>query len=71
MTGNRGRNPFTGVPPMATISDHEGRTTMTMRSVPINANDEERQTFDGIREVMMMGFKGSLDRLDEYLANQA
>lgn len=51
-----------------TFAEHEGRTTLTIRSVPINATNEERKTFEDGRESMRQGWTGTLDQLAGYLA---
>ena len=51
------------------LSEHEGKTTMTISGYPINATDEERQTYNAGRGSMKQGFTGTLDQLDAYLAN--
>jgi uncharacterized protein YndB with AHSA1/START domain len=50
------------------LSEHEGKTTMTVFGYPINATEEERKTFDAGRGSMKQGFTGTLDQLDAYLA---
>ena len=50
-----------------TLTEHEGKTTLTLRGGPINATEEERKTFEGFREFMQKGFGGTFDQLDEYL----
>lgn len=50
------------------FSERDGKTTVIMKSQPINATQEERQTFIAGRESMQQGFKGTLDQLAEYLA---
>lgn len=43
-------------------SEHDGKTTLTMRGVPINATDEhERKTFEAAHGSMKHGFTGTLD----------
>ena len=51
-----------------TLSEHAGRTTVTIASRPHAATEPERQTFDAGREGMRQGFDGTLDRLAGYLA---
>jgi uncharacterized protein YndB with AHSA1/START domain len=51
-----------------TLEEHEGMTTMTLRGVAHNATEEQRRTFlDGIQS-MRGGWKGTLDALEELLA---
>jgi uncharacterized protein YndB with AHSA1/START domain len=51
-----------------TLSEHQGKTTLTIRSVPFNATKEERETFEAGLDSMRQGFNGSLDQLADYLA---
>jgi uncharacterized protein YndB with AHSA1/START domain len=51
-----------------TFAEHEGKTTATVRWVPINATAEERRTFNAERDSMRMGWTGTFEQLAEYLA---
>jgi len=51
-----------------TLAEERGKTTLTQSGGPINASDVERRTFEGAFEQMRMGFKGTLDQLEAYLA---
>jgi uncharacterized protein YndB with AHSA1/START domain len=51
-------------------SEQQGRTTLTLRGGPINANESERKAFDASHELMEQGFKGTFDQLADYLAKQ-
>jgi uncharacterized protein YndB with AHSA1/START domain len=51
-----------------TLSENNGKTTMKLEGVPINATEEERKTFKEGFSSMQQGFKGTLDQLEEYLA---
>jgi len=51
-----------------TLAEHDGKTTMTVTGFPINATEEERNTFAGKRDWMLQGFTGTLDQLEAYLA---
>ena len=51
-----------------TLTEHEGKTSLTLRGGPINATAEEYTAFDELREGMQGGFKGTFDQLDEFLA---
>ncbi|HET6329435.1 MAG TPA: SRPBCC family protein [Holophagaceae bacterium] len=53
---------------LVTFEEVEGRTTLTLRGVPIHASEEERKTFEDGFASMQQGFKGALDQLDDYLA---
>jgi uncharacterized protein YndB with AHSA1/START domain len=67
------RNPFTPVWPLEVLStltfaERDGRTMITMRNVPINPTEEERQAFQAGNESMQKGWAGTLDQLGAYLA---
>ena len=71
--GNSVRNPFNANWPLEvlnslTLSEHDGRTTLTLRGGPLSATDLERKTFEGGRESMQRGFTGTFDQLANYLA---
>jgi uncharacterized protein YndB with AHSA1/START domain len=71
--GNMIRAPFSSTWPLEilntlTLSEHKGKTTLTIRSVPFNAEKEESETFEAGLDSMRQGFNGSLDRLADYLA---
>jgi uncharacterized protein YndB with AHSA1/START domain len=51
-----------------TLTEREGRTTLTLKGYPINATDEERVTFQAGIESMQKGFEGTFDQLAAYLA---
>lgn len=66
--------PFFEVWPRETLStvtfaEKEGKTTVTMRGVPINANDAEHAAFVSMFDSMNGGWNGTLDQLDAYLPN--
>jgi uncharacterized protein YndB with AHSA1/START domain len=50
-----------------TLAEQEGRTTATVRWIPINATEEERKTFDAAQEGMKQGWTGTFDQLAAYL----
>ncbi len=45
-----------------------GRTTLTMRALPINANAEERALFENAFEGMTAGWGGTLAQLEAFLS---
>jgi uncharacterized protein YndB with AHSA1/START domain len=45
-----------------------GRTKITIRWSPHNPTEEERKTFDAGRDSMRMGWSGTLEQLEAYLA---
>lgn len=53
---------------IVTLSEHDGRTTFTIRGRPIDATDEERATYVAGFELMQAGFGGTFDQLAAYLA---
>ena len=46
----------------------EGKTKLTLRWSPLNADEEERKTFDAAHDSMRGGWAGSFDQLSAYLA---
>jgi uncharacterized protein YndB with AHSA1/START domain len=53
-----------------TLSERDGKTTLTVYGVPTNATEEERKTFGAARDSMAAGFTGTLDQLEAYLTSQ-
>jgi uncharacterized protein YndB with AHSA1/START domain len=51
-----------------TLSEHGGKTTLTIRSIPHSATEAERKTFKAGVDSMQQGFTGTMDQLAEYLA---
>lgn len=51
-----------------TLTEHQGKTTLTMRASPINATEEEQKTFSNMFSLLKQGFGGTFDQLEEYLA---
>jgi uncharacterized protein YndB with AHSA1/START domain len=67
------RAPFTADWPLEVLStvtfvEEDGKTRLTMRGIPVNASDAERQAFAGMRDGMQQGWAGTLGQLDSYLA---
>ena len=50
-----------------TLTEQDGKTTVRLEGVPINATEEERRTFKEGFSSMQQGFKGTLDQLEEHL----
>jgi uncharacterized protein YndB with AHSA1/START domain len=70
---NLARNPFSPNWPLemlgtSTFTENQGRTTLTIRTRPINATESECKTFYDGNSSMEQGFGSTFDRLDEYLA---
>jgi uncharacterized protein YndB with AHSA1/START domain len=51
----------------STFSERNGKTTITLEWLPINATPEEIATFEAGRDGMKMGWTGTMDQLTEYL----
>ncbi len=71
--GNTVRAPFSETWPMEilntlTFTEHEGKTTLTMRGGPLSATEEENNTFAAMRQSVQQGFAGTFDQLADYLA---
>jgi uncharacterized protein YndB with AHSA1/START domain len=71
--GNPVRNPFSPGWPLemlstATFTEERGKTTLTLEASAYRADDLARKTFADGRGSMEQGFRGTLDRLDAYLA---
>lgn len=54
-----------------TFAEHAGRTTLTLRTVAVNATDDERRTFEAGFQSMTQGWGGTFDKLLAYLAGPA
>ncbi len=72
--GNLTRHPMSPTWPRemlstTTFTEHDGKTTITLRWSPLNATEAEQKTFDGARDGMTMGWTGTFEQLTEYLAN--
>jgi uncharacterized protein YndB with AHSA1/START domain len=51
-----------------TFAEANGKTTVTVKWIPVDATESERKTFEEGRESMQAGWTGTFDRLDDYLA---
>ena len=51
-----------------TLSEHNGKTTLTLKGGPINATEDECKLFTDNFPSMQQGFKGTFDQLEEYLS---
>jgi uncharacterized protein YndB with AHSA1/START domain len=72
-SGGIARSPFSADWPLEVLSaltftEHEGRTTLTMRGVPLDAIESERRAFEAGHGSMQKGWAGTLDQLDAFLA---
>ena len=71
--GNLTRHPMSPTWPLEMLStflfaEEQGRTTVTIKWVPLNADETERKTFNAARPGMQQGWTGTLDQLAKYLA---
>ena len=71
--GNITRHPLNSTWPLQMLStflfaEQDGRTTLTIRWLPLDADETERATFAGAHQNMQQGWTGTLDQLAEYLA---
>jgi len=53
-----------------TLTDKDGRTTLTLQGHPINATPEQEETYASIHGNMQEGFKGTFDQLERYLESR-
>ena len=72
--GNLLRHPMSPTWPLEllhamTLTERDGKTTLTVTGVPTNATEEERKTFHAGLNSMEAGFTGTLDQLAAYLAS--
>ncbi len=51
-----------------TLTERDGKTTVTLNWAPYNATDAERQIFDSSHESMKQGWGGTMEQLTAYLA---
>ena len=73
--GNVTRAPFSPTWPLEvlntlTLSEADGKTTLTLRGGPINATEEEHETFWKAQESLRQGFAGMFDKLAAYLSDE-
>jgi uncharacterized protein YndB with AHSA1/START domain len=66
------RHPMSATWPLETLNEmilteKDGKTTLTLTSVPINANETEIKTFNDSFPSMEQGFGGTFMQLEEYL----
>lgn len=53
-----------------TFTEANGGTLISMRGVPVDATEAQREMFGKNRPSMQAGFKGAMDKLADYLARQ-
>lgn len=67
------RHPMAPTWPQDTLSiitffEQNGQTTVTLQGIPLDASDEERAVFEQGRPSMEMGWGGTMEQLESYLA---
>jgi uncharacterized protein YndB with AHSA1/START domain len=73
--GNLARAPFSPTFPLEmllafTLSEQNGKTTLTLRGSAVDVTAEERATFEGMFDSMQEGFGNSWDQLAALLAQE-
>jgi uncharacterized protein YndB with AHSA1/START domain len=69
------RHPWSDTWPLSMLTSFEfedlpgGKTRFTVTWRPLDASEEERNTFDQARSSMVQGWTGTLDKLGSYLAD--
>jgi uncharacterized protein YndB with AHSA1/START domain len=71
--GDAVRAPFSGTWPLEIqntiqFEEADGKTTLIMQGVPLNATKEELETFAQSQELIQQGFQETLDQLDDFLS---
>lgn len=71
--GNKIRAPFSPTFPLEvlnilTFKENSRKTTLTIWGCPINASEEEHNTYQGMVESLKQRFSGTFDQLSDYLA---
>lgn len=74
--GGLDRHPMAADWPLETLStvafsEEDGKTTVILSAQPVNASENERQTFAGAFGSMTQGWGGTFDKLETYLAATA
>lgn len=70
--GNVTRNPWSAEWPLEvlnvlSLTENDGKTTLTLSGGPLNATEAERKTFETSVPMVQQGFKGTFDQLAAYL----
>ncbi|WP_448701362.1 SRPBCC domain-containing protein [Mucilaginibacter sp. AW1-3] len=53
-----------------TLTEANGRTTLTLQGHPINATAAQETTYNSIKENMQEGFAGTFDKLEKYIRSR-
>jgi uncharacterized protein YndB with AHSA1/START domain len=51
-----------------TFTEHDGKTTLTLKGAPINATEKQQKTFYDMHSGMQQGFGGTFDQLEKYIS---
>ena len=70
--GNLMRAPFAAAFPIEVLNtwmfeEENGKTTLTLRGMPLNATEEELQFFEAMHTNMQQGFGGTFTQWENYL----
>lgn len=73
--GGLTRHPFSATWPLEmlstiTMKGNNGKTTLELRWIPINASQEEIDTFNAAHDGMNQGWSGTMEQLDAFLAEK-
>jgi uncharacterized protein YndB with AHSA1/START domain len=52
------------------FSEENGKTTISLSGYPVNATDEEKQAFSGMKANMQQGFAGTFNQLQNYISKK-
>jgi uncharacterized protein YndB with AHSA1/START domain len=74
--GGMTRHPFSATWPLemlttTTLTERDGKTSLTIEWVPLNPTETERATFNSMRDSMQQGWTGTFEQLAEYLTKAA
>jgi len=50
-----------------TLTEDEGKTTLTMIVTPVSPTEEENKTFEDSKEMDQEGYSGTYEQLNKYL----
>nr|WP_294949304.1 SRPBCC domain-containing protein [uncultured Mucilaginibacter sp.] len=69
------RAPFSATWPLEvfnrlSFTEENGKTTITMSGYPVNATEEENQTFITAQANLQQGFEGTFNQLDKYIEHK-
>ncbi|RYE24868.1 MAG: SRPBCC domain-containing protein [Sphingobacteriales bacterium] len=69
------RAPFSATWPLEifnqlTFTEEDGKTTITFSGYPVNATEEETETFSTAQAGIKQGFAGTFNQLDTFLKNK-